>query len=115
MTTRQKRYKLLLDEMLPRKDKYPLLNNYHNVRHIVHDLKKEGITDLELIRLASRTGRIVITKNIKHLKELGLKYQVDIIGVTEILPPERMDNKIVAILRRRTYKNMTGRFIKVAN
>jgi len=115
MTTRQKRCRLLLDEMLPRRDKYPLLNNYHDVRHIVHDLKKEGISDLELIKLASKTGRIVITKNIKHLKELGLRYQVDIIGVTEILPPERMDSKIVAILKRRTSKNMTGRFTKVTN
>src|SRR3989344_2605314 len=101
MTTSQIRFNLLLDEMLPRREKYPQLNNYHNVRHIVHDLKKEGISDEELIRLAKELDRIIVTKNIKHLQELGTKHEVDIIGASEILPPEELDKKIMAILRRR--------------
>lgn len=113
MTTRPKRFKLLLDEMFPRREKYPLLNNYHDLRHIVHNFKKEGVSDTEMVRYAKEQERIVLTKNIKHLKELGMKYKVDIIGVTEILPPERMDNKIMAVLRRRKFKNMTGRFTKI--
>ncbi|MGD8744198.1 MAG: DUF5615 family PIN-like protein, partial [Candidatus Woesebacteria bacterium] len=71
MTTRQKRFKLLLDEMLPRRDKSPQLNNYHNLRHIVHDSKKEGISDQGLVKYAKKLDRIIITKNIKHLRKLG--------------------------------------------
>ena len=36
------KHKLLLDEGLPRKESYPLLNNYFNLRHIVHEFGKKG-------------------------------------------------------------------------
>src|SRR3989344_7024080 len=104
MTTSQIRFNLLLDEMLPRREKYPQLNNYHNVRHIVHDLKKEGISDEELIRIAKKLDKIILTKNIKHLRDLGTKHKVDIIGATETLTPEKLDKKIVATLRRRKFR-----------
>lgn len=113
MTTRHKRFNLLLDEMLPRREKYPQVNNYHNVRHIVHDLKNEGATDTDVVKLAKDESRIVITKNIKHLKELGKKYKVDIFGVTETLPPEELDKKLMAVLKRRKYVKMKGRFTKI--
>src|SRR3990172_7907996 len=115
MTTSQIRFNLLLDEMLPRREKYPLLNNYHNVRHIVHDLKKEGVPDETLIKLAKELGRIVVTKNIKHLQGMGSKHKVDIIGVSELLAPEKLDNNIMTILRRRKFIKMAGRFTKITS
>lgn len=113
MTTRQKRFKILLDEMLPRREKYPQLNNYHSVRHIVHDLKKEGASDEQVVRLAKRLDMIVVTKNVKHLRDLGKKHKVDILGVTETLAPEKMDKKIMAFLRKRGFVKMKGRFTKI--
>ena len=115
MTTRKKRFKLLLDEMLPRKDRFPQVNNYHNVRHIVHDLKKPGSSDEDVIKIANKLNRIVITKNIKDFRMLGEKYKVDIFGVTETIPFERLDKRISAILRRRKYQKMSGRFTKITN
>ncbi len=115
MTTRQRRFKLLLDEMFPRRDKYPQLNNYHNIRHITHDLKEKGSSDEEVVKLAKKLGRIVITKNIKHLRELGEKHSVDILGISETIPPEKMDKQIMAILRKRKYIKLKGRFTKITS
>ncbi len=42
MSPRQKRYKILLDEMLPRRQKLPGLNHLHNVKHILHDLTRSA-------------------------------------------------------------------------
>ncbi|MBU0570124.1 DUF5615 family PIN-like protein [Patescibacteria group bacterium] len=115
MTTRQKRYGLLLDEMLPRRNKFPQINNYHNVRHIVHDLRKSGASDEQVIKVAKKQNRIVITKNIKDFRELGRAYCVDIIGVTETTSPEKLDNQIMAKLRRKKQKRMSGQFAKITS
>ena len=115
MTTRKRRFNLLLDEMLPRREKYPQLNNYHNTRHIVHDLKKEGASDEEIVKLAKKLNRIVVTKNIKDFKKLGKKHKVDIFGVSGYLPPEKLDRKIMAVLRKRRYRKIKGGFTKITN
>lgn len=113
MTTRQRRFKLLLDEMLPAREKFPQVNNYHDVKHIVHDLKKEGVFDEEIARHAKKLDRIIITKNIKHFRKLVEKYKVDVFGVSETLAPEKLDKQIMAILRKRSSRKMKGRFVKV--
>ena len=115
MTTRKRHFKLLLDEMLPRREKYPQLNNYHNIRHTVHDFKKEGSLDEEVVKLAKKTDRIVLTKNIRDFRKLGKKYKVDIFGVSETLPPEKLDKQIMAVLRKRKFRKMNGRFTKITN
>ncbi len=114
MVTRRKGFKLLLDEMLPRRNKFPQLNNYHNVRHIVHDLHKGGVSDEQVMRIAKKHNRIIITKNVKDFRKLGEKHLVDIIGVTETMLPEKLDNLIMAHLRRRK-KQMGGRFTKITS
>lgn len=68
MSPRQKRYKIFLDEMFPRRQKLPGLNQAHDVKHILHDLKKGGVSDDEVIAIAKRQERILVTKNIKHFQ-----------------------------------------------
>lgn len=113
MSPRNRRYKLLLDEMLPRRTKYPLLNCFHDVRHIVHDYKKSGSRDDEVLRLAAKEGRILITKNVKHFRPVGIEYGVDIIGVTETIQPEELDKTIMAKLKKRGRASMSGRFTSI--
>jgi len=50
MAPRRKRYKLLLDEMFPRREKYPNLNNFHDLKHVVHDFKKEEMSDIQVLK-----------------------------------------------------------------
>lgn len=113
MSPRNRRYKLLLDEMLPRRTKYPLLNCFHDVRHIVHDYKKSGSSDIEVLKLSAKEGRILVTKNIKHFRPVGTEHGVDIIGVTETIPPEELDKSIMAKLRKWGKAKMSGRFMAI--
>lgn len=100
MSPKQARYLILLDEMLPAREKFPELNNSHNVRHLVHDFHKLGLEDKKVILLAKKENRIIITKNTRHFfqecKDLG----VTLIGVTEEMPAEEIDKDIMAKLRR---------------
>ena len=113
MTPRKKRFKLLLDEMMPRREKFPLLNNFHNVKHVVHDLGKSGDSDTQIVAIARRQQRIILTKNIKHFRELCHQENVDLIGVSDVTGPEKLDKIIMARLKRRRARKMTGKFTKV--
>ncbi len=113
MSRRNRRYKLLLDEMLPRRTKYPLLNSFHDLKHIVHDYKKSGSSDDGVLKLAAKDDRILVTKNIKHFRPLGEKFGVDVIGVMETIPPEELDKSIMAKLRRWGKTKMSGRFTTI--
>lgn len=99
--------------MFPRRIKYPALNRHHDVKHIVHDYKRGGITDVHLLKLARKDNRIVITKNIKDFQFQCQQYQVDIVGVTETIPPEELDKSLMAKLHSWGRSNMSGRFTKI--
>lgn len=102
MSPRPGRHNLLLDEMFPKKDKFPVLNKLHNLRHIVHDLKGSGLKDSEVVFLAKKQGRILISKNDKHMIEICKTKKVQLISITETMPEEEIDKKIVAELNNWT-------------
>ena len=113
MSPRQRRYKLLLDEMLPRREKLPELNRTHDLKHIVHDLGKSGLRDEDILVIAKRQNRIVVTKNVRDFQGLCTEKGIDMVGVTEALLPEELDKKIMAYLRRRTAGHMTGTYYRI--
>lgn len=113
MSPRQRRYKLLLDEMFPRRESFPVLNKTHDVRHIVHDLRKSGAKDEAVLGIAKKSGRILVTKNIKNFQQKCKAYRVDVFGVTEAIPFEELDKAIMGRLRRREGTRMVGRFTKI--
>lgn len=102
------RYKLLLDEMLPKRNRFPLLNNYHDLKHIVHDFKKSGITDYMVVQLAQKEKRIIISKNARHFRSLCRKHCIDLISFEDTIPFEYFDKKANAYLRKRSTHKMTG-------
>lgn len=106
-------YKLLLEKMLPRREKFPSLNNCHNSRHLVHDFRLSGVEEQQRIKLAKREERIIVTRNISHFRDLGRKQEVDIIGVTETIYSEELDISFMVLLRRREQQNMSGSFDKL--
>lgn len=113
MPPRQIRYRLLLDEMLPRREQFPQLNNYHDVRHIVHDLKKPGILDPKVVEIAKQQNRIVVTKNVRHFLTLFRRSLVDMVGLSGLISYEKIDAKVMAYLRRRSVVKMTGAYTKI--
>jgi hypothetical protein len=111
MSPKQTRYRLLLDEMLPAREKFPELNKFHNVRHIVHDFHKSGLTDDLVVSLAKKEKRIVVTKNSRHFLSLCMKHGVGLIGLTEEMPYEEIDKTITAKLRD---LKITKEYIKIS-
>jgi len=88
-----RRFKLLLDEMMPRRERFPHLNNFHDLKHIVHDMKKPGIKDSQIIMMAKRNGRILLTKNVKHFIGSCGDKKVDLIGVGDLVGFEKLIEK----------------------
>ena len=111
MTKKFRRYKLLLDEGLPPRNRFKILNSRHNLKHIKHDLGKSGISDEKVWELAIKDGRLVITYNVKDFKRLvGLAKQSGIIGVSINLPTDQIDKKLVALLSRSKKNDLYGKY-----
>ena len=98
--TKKKRakLKLLLDEMVARKDHLPQTNCFHDLKHVVHDYHQAGLSDPEIAELASKQGRIIITKNVKHFRPLAIKKQVGVIGISDNILPGVLDDLLFAKL-----------------
>lgn len=100
MSPYRDRLKLLLDEMLPKRDKFPILNKLHNLRHVVHNLKGSGLKDEIVVLLAKKQKRILISRNDKHMVHLCQIHNVQLICITEAMPEEEVDRKIVSALSK---------------
>ena len=86
MPKRFYKHKLLLDENMPPRTAFLLLNsqtsfwrfsasNYagaaYDVKHIVVDLRRGGLPDPEVYQLAVEQKRILVTYNTKHFRPLA--------------------------------------------
>lgn len=105
------KYKILLDENMPPRLAFPLLNHHFNVKHIDHDFKKSGVSDREVYHIAVAEKRIIITRNIKHFIPLaGIKEDVGIIGIAPHWQPDQIDKKLVAFIKRINPKVLAGKY-----
>lgn len=93
---------------------FPLLNARFDVKHIVTDYKQESIPDVAVYELAKKTGRLLVTHNVKDFIELSKQSTVSgIIGISAKLSPERVDTKITALLRRSTPRGLYGKVTEI--
>ena len=100
MPPKRNRYRLLLDEMFPRRNTFPQLNKFHDLRHVLHDFHLPDNQDEEVVRLAKVQKRILISKNKKHMIQLCQNEQVKLICITETMEWEEIDSLIMATLRK---------------
>ena len=102
MSPRQTRFRLLLDEMHPGRDKLPILNKLHDLKHIKHDFDLPSIVqDPKVVSFAKKEKRILISKNEKHMIDLCRENKVSLICIKEKIPNEEIDSKITAFLKKR--------------
>lgn len=95
---------------LPGQD-FPILNTRHNVKHLVHDIKKGGITDQKVYELAIKEKRIIVTFNKKHFDKIASQSkETGVFAVSTNVSDEQIDKKISALLSRKTEKNLYGKF-----
>lgn len=109
---KHRRFKLLLDEGLSPKNKYPILNNRHNVKHLKHDLKQGGIEDIPVYKLATNEKRLIITFNLKHYKPMAQKNkQTGVIGLSpHLVLDDYIDSRVNALLSKKISSQLYGHF-----
>src|SRR2546423_14156664 len=103
MPKRFYKHKLLLDENMPHRTAFLVLNSQFDVKHVAADLKQSGLNDLGVYQLAVKQKRVLITYNTKHFRPLaGTKKDSGIIGVSANLPTPQIDSKLAALLTKST-------------
>lgn len=109
------RHKLILDENLPTRENFPLLNNRFDLKHIAADYKQSGLPDFEVYKLAQKEERILVTYNIKNFKELATRSNTTgIIGVSPNLTLDQIDKKLTSLLTKSTKKGLLGKFTYIS-
>jgi predicted nuclease of predicted toxin-antitoxin system len=89
------KHKILLDENMHPRTRFPRLNSRFDVKHIREDLKRGGITDAEIYQLAVKQNRVLLTYNTKHFCTLaGTLPDTGIIGVSAHLTTAQVDTKL---------------------
>jgi hypothetical protein len=101
MTKKFYKHKLLLDENVPHRKSFPMVNERFDVKHIVIDLNKSGISDRELFKLTQKEERLIVTYNVKDfIRLLNHKSTSGIIGLSPNLSLPQIDKKLTALLTK---------------
>lgn len=105
------KHKLLLDENMRPRTRFPRLNSRFDVKHIQEDFKRGGLSDGEVYRLAVKQQRILVTTNSKDFRHLaGTMPDAGIIGVSANLSANQIDLKLTALLMKATHKSLQEKF-----
>ena len=103
--------KILLDEGLSPRIKFPRLNNRFDIKHIAQDLKHAGLKDLDVYKLACDQNRLVVTYNDKDYHNLAMSSNKSgVIGISTNMSSEQIDNKLTSLLSKKTAKKLYGKF-----
>lgn len=102
---------MLLDENMPFRQDFPLLNELFDVKHIRDDLHKDGLADPQVYALAVQLKRLIVTYNIKDFKKLAVQsMNSGVIGVSAHLSFQQIDTKLTALLVKSSEKALAGKF-----
>ena len=109
------RHKLLLDEGLPRKEAYPQANNFHNLKHIVHDIGRGGAKDKDVYVIANKEKRLVVVFNTKDFRPLISPESVSVVSLSTNLTDKQVDLKLCKMLRSLKPSETKGHLITITN
>jgi len=105
----------LLDENFPVRSYFPNLNRRYDVKHITKDLNIASLPDAKVYKLAQKSGRIIVTYNVKDFIPLiENDPKAGVIGVSPNLPPDQVDKKLTALLNKSTQKSLLGKLTTIA-
>jgi predicted nuclease of predicted toxin-antitoxin system len=106
------KHKLLFDENMPPRQRFPSLNEHFDVKHVSHDYNKGGIVDEEVYKIAYEQGRIIITINRDDFEKLvGTKDDYGVIAVVDGPAAARTDSKLTSLLTKHGPNYFRGRVI----
>src|SRR2546421_13117905 len=99
MTHRFHKHKLLLDENMSPRQRFPRLNSRFDVKHIRDDLHVSGISDPEVFTLAKKQKRLIVTLNGDDFRPMAEKSTATgLISVSDHLRTDQVDSKLTALL-----------------
>jgi len=108
------KFRLLLDENMPPRQRFPRLNSRYDVKHVRDDLHKTGIKDPLVYELARELNRLLITFNGDDFKKLVIKSTTTgVINVSANMRNDHMDTKVTALLTRSRPGELFGKFTDV--
>lgn len=109
------RYKLLLDEGLPPKERFSVLNNFYSVKHIYHDIGKGGSKDPVVYKIAEKGKYMVVVFNTKDFKPLIEEKKPSVISLSTGLSNKQIDLKLCSLLKKMKHHEQKGHLISVSN
>jgi predicted nuclease of predicted toxin-antitoxin system len=105
------KFKLLLDENMPPRQRFPRLNSRYDLKHVRDDFNQIGVQDPAVYDLAAKQNRLIITFNGTDFKKLvGKSEQSGVINVSANLRYEQIDTKLTALLTKSSEKLLFGKF-----
>lgn len=107
------KFKILLDEALPPREKFPQTNKIFDVKHLRHDLSLPGLADSVVYKIAQELGRLVVTSNIKDFRKLLQGKKTGVIGVNMALRTEDIDKKLCSLLKKTSKGRLFGKVTKI--
>lgn len=115
MPRRFYKHKLLLDEGFYYRQSLPITNSRFDVKHITGDYKKTALPDPQVYEFARKTGRVLVTFNIKDFKPLvSISKSIGVIGISANLSLEQIDKKITALLVKSTKRELLGKLTVIS-
>lgn len=114
MARRFYKFRLLLDEGLPHRRQFHILNSRFNVKHIVGDFKSSGLEDPEVYKRAISENRLLVTLNERDFRKLVRKNSLGIIGISGNMTTAHIDKKLNALLTKSKPKDLFGRFTSIS-
>lgn len=110
------KHKVLLDENMPHRRDFPLLNQNFDVKHIVKDLHQSGVDDPKVYEIAVSQRRIILTRNIKHFVSLvGKHNDFGVIAIPPHWQREQLDRKVSALLKKQNQAYFRGKLITLTD
>ena len=111
MPKRLYKHKVLLDENMPPRQRFPRLNNRFDVKHIREDINQAGLKDPPVYELAKTLNRLIITFNGDDFKKLvSQSAQTGVINVSTNLRNDQIDTKLTALLTKSSPNALFGKF-----
>jgi len=111
MPKRFHKFKLLLDENMPARTKFPRLNSRYDLKHLRDDFHITGLPDPGVYEFAQREKRLILTFNGDDFKPLALRSRdTGILFLSDNLSDERIDSKLTALLSKSTPNALYGKF-----
>jgi len=108
------KFKLLLDENMPHRQRFPRLNSRYDVKHIRDDLHKTGLKDSLVYELAQSHNRLIVTFNGDDFEDMvGQSTQTGVINVSANMRNDHIDTKVTALLTKSSPGVLFGKFTDV--